>query len=234
MFGNNKIMAPTIHDGNFLEVQEIFATLQGEGIFAGQPAVFIRLGGCNLSCKFCDTEFDNFEKISSENILQRVIYLSLNHVKKRVRNLVVITGGEPLRQPIEKLCNKLIADNFSVQIETNGTLFRNLPEAVKIICSPKATAKNNSLSNSDLKYYSIRPDLLIRINSFKFIISANHPIYSSVPEIGQSKYNTPVFVQPMDEYNEKTNQDNLKLALKLCEENGYFLSLQIHKIVGLR
>jgi 7-carboxy-7-deazaguanine synthase len=233
MFGNNKILSPTIHDGNFLEVQEIFATLQGEGIFVGQPAVFIRLGGCNLSCKFCDTEFDNFEKISLENILQRITDLSLNHVKKRVRKLVVITGGEPLRQPIEKLCNKLIADNFLVQIETNGTLFRNLPEAVKIICSPKATTKNN-LSGSNLKYHEIRPDLLIRINSFKFIISANHPIYSSVPEIGQSKYNIPVFVQPMDEYNEKANQENLKLALRLCEENGYFLSLQMHKIVGLR
>lgn len=234
MFGNNKILSPAIHDGDFLEVQEIFATLQGEGIFAGQPAVFIRLGGCNLSCKFCDTEFDNFEKISLENILQRTIDLSLNQAKKRVRNLVVITGGEPLRQPIEKLCSKLIADNFLVQIETNGTLFRNIPNAVKIVCSPKASKKNSNSSDSDLKYYSIRPDLLTRIDNFKFIISANQIAYSSVPELGQSKYNIPVFVQPMDEYNQQKNHDNLELALKLCEENGYFLSLQIHKIVGLR
>ncbi|NBX52503.1 MAG: 7-carboxy-7-deazaguanine synthase QueE [Proteobacteria bacterium] len=243
MFGNNKILAPVVHDGDFLEVQEIFQTLQGEGNFVGQPAVFIRLGGCNLACKFCDTEFDNLEKISLENILQKISDLSLNHLNQRVRNLVVITGGEPFRQPIEKLCDRLIDANFLVQIETNGTLFRNLNDKVKIICSPKATAKNivnciDQSTNSSLtqtqQYHQIRPDLLARITSFKFIISAHQASYSSVPQVGQDRYQTTVFVQPMDEYDDQKNRENLQLAIKLCQENGYFLSLQTHKIVGLR
>ncbi|MBM3590144.1 MAG: 7-carboxy-7-deazaguanine synthase QueE [Alphaproteobacteria bacterium] len=243
MFGNNKILAPVLHDGDFLEVQEIFATLQGEGNFVGQPAVFIRLGGCNLACKFCDTEFDNFEKISLKNILQKISDLSLNQFNKRVRNLVVITGGEPFRQPIEKLCDRLIEANFLVQIETNGTLFRKLNDKVKIICSPKATPKNivNGIDSSadssfsqTLQYHQIRPDLLARITSFKFIISAQQHAYSCVPQIGQNQYQTTVFVQPMDEYDEQKNQNNLQLAVKLCQENGYFLSLQTHKIIGLR
>lgn len=272
MFGNNKILPPTTHDGDFLDVQEIFATLQGEGNFVGQPAVFVRLGGCNLACKFCDTDFDNFEKISLTNILQKIHNLALNQNNKRVRNLVVITGGEPLRQPIEKFCQKLINDNFLVQIETNGTLFRNLPKEVKIICSPKFSNKkiapkssNFNLQNSQKnspktsqktsqktseqtsqqisaqnpsqiyeQYYSIRPDLLERITSLKFIISATRKTYSSVPDVGQNQFNIPVYVQPMDEYDEQKNYQNLQLAIKLCDENGYFLSLQTHKIVGLK
>ena len=57
MFGKNPIRKPENHDGNFLKIQEIFYTIQGEGIYSGYPAVFVRLGGCNLACKFCDTDF---------------------------------------------------------------------------------------------------------------------------------------------------------------------------------
>src|ERR1051325_10188368 len=102
MFGKNKILKPEIHAGLNLDVQKIFLTLQGEGPYVGQPSVFVRLGGCNLACNFCDTEFDSYKKISLKKIISEVKKLSQNSSKKRVRNLVVITGGEPLRQPIEQ------------------------------------------------------------------------------------------------------------------------------------
>jgi organic radical activating enzyme len=137
----------------------------------------------------------------------------------------VITGGEPMRQPIERLCEELVKLNFLVQIETNGTLFRDLPAAVKIICSPKVS--NN-------KYHQIRPDLLPRINAFKFIISKSRKNYSDVAEVGQSKFQIPVYVQPMDEYDEVKNQANLQHALELCGRLGFFLSLQLHKSLGIR
>ena len=54
---------------------------------------------------------------------------------------MVITGGEPMIQPIAKLCANLIKLKFQIQIETNGTLYRKLPKAVKIICSPKNSYK---------------------------------------------------------------------------------------------
>ena len=126
-FGNNPILAPKITDGKALDVQEIFATFQGEGIFTGFPAVFIRLGGCNLACKFCDTEFDSYQNLSLEEIILETKKLSENN-KKRTHNLIVITGGEPLRQNIIPLCEELIQDGFVVQIETNGTLYRKLKE----------------------------------------------------------------------------------------------------------
>jgi 7-carboxy-7-deazaguanine synthase len=225
MFGKNKILKAEIHDGSFLDVQEIFPTLQGEGPYAGHPSVFVRLGGCNLACSFCDTEFESYKKISLEKILTKVQKLAKNSDEKIVRKLIVITGGEPLRQPIESLCEELVKLNFLVQIETNGTLFRKLPKEVKIICSPKVT--NN-------KYHAIRSDLLSHISAFKFIISKSQKNYREVAEVGQTKYQIPVYVQPMDEYDETKNRANLEHVKKLCDKHGYLLSLQTHKILGIK
>lgn len=231
MFGKNKILKAEIGDGKNLDVQEIFPTLQGEGPYAGHPSVFVRLGGCNLACDFCDTEFESYQNLSLEKILLEVEKLAKNSAGNIVRKLIVITGGEPLRQPIERLCAELVARNFLVQIETNGTLFRELPREVKIICSPKV---------SNDKYHQIRPDLLSRVNAFKFIVKApcaqNDGLfgYSEIAEVGQKKFDIPVYVQPMDEYDEASNQANLKYAQKLCNEGGYFLSLQLHKILKIK
>lgn len=225
MFGKNKILPPVNNSGYELDIQEIFPTLQGEGYFAGVPAVFVRLGGCNLACSFCDTEFESYHKMSLVEILTEVMKCSKNSKDEIVRKLVVITGGEPMRQSIEKLCTELLGLDFKVQIETNGTIFRELPKEVFIVCSPKISNK---------KYHQIRQDILSRINNFKFIISAQNLEYSNVGEVGQSLFNIPVYVQPMDEYDDEKNRKNYDLAVKLCLENNYILSLQTHKILGLR
>lgn len=225
MFGKNKILQAETHDGLNLDVQEIFPTLQGEGPYAGHPSVFIRLGGCNLACSFCDTEFESYKNLPLQEIIAEVLQLAKNDEGTLVRKLIVITGGEPLRQPIEKLCEELVKLNFLVQIETNGTLFRQLPKEVKIICSPK-------ISNG--KYHKIRPDLLSRINAFKFIISKTDENYRDVAEVGQSNLEIPVYAQAMDEYDETKNRANLEYALGLCEKHGYFLSLQTHKILKIQ
>ncbi len=222
MFGKNKILKPENGDGLALKVQEIFATFQGEGPYVGYPSVFVRLGGCNLACDFCDTEFDSFKEIALDKIVEKVLELSKNKEGKIIRNLVVITGGEPLRQPISKLCEKLIDEKFLVQIETNGTLFQELPLDVKIICSPK-------ISNG--KYHQIRPDLLARIDAFKFIISAGKKEYSNIAKINQEE--VPIYLQPMDEYDEAKNRANIDLTLKLAQEYGARISLQTHKILKI-
>ncbi|MEM7616944.1 MAG: 7-carboxy-7-deazaguanine synthase QueE [Pseudomonadota bacterium] len=224
MFGTNQISPPIFGDGNELNIVEIFPTLQGEGKYTGWPAVFIRLGNCNLACKFCDTEFEKFEQLQLSAIIEQVRQYSVNQQNERIANLVVITGGEPFLQPIEALCQKLLADDFIVQIETNGTLYREIPQAVDIICSPKMT---------NGKYLTIRDDLLKRITGLKFIISKDNYGYQDVEEVGQGRYNIPVYVQPMDEYDTDKNKQNLVYTVKLALEQGYILSLQVHKIVGI-
>jgi organic radical activating enzyme len=209
VFGDNPIRKPVTGDGTALEVVSIFYTIQGEGHRAGQPAIFIRLGGCNLACKFCDTEFEKFEKMPIADILKQASKFSPQP------KLIVITGGEPFRQPIELLCSELIKLGYIVQIETNGTLFRPIPAEVEIVCSPKTR--------------DIRPDLHERITSFKFLISASNPDYNNV----WLKTDKPIYVQPMDDYDPTKNAENLKLTTKIALENGYNISLQLHKIINV-
>lgn len=219
MRGNNPIRKPLAHDGSRLEVKKIFPTLQGEGPYAGWPAVFVRLGGCNLACDFCDTDFEGYVEMALNEVTAQVKALA-----GETRRLAVITGGEPLRQNISPLCEALLAEGFKVQIETNGTLYRELPPEVEIVCSPKNTGGG---------YFPVREDLLKRVDAFKFIISARDGRYNHVGAVGQEQYGTPVYLQPMDEYDERQNADNMALALKLAAEHGYRLSLQMHKMLGI-
>jgi len=215
MFGKNPISKPVNHDGNKLEVVNIFKTLQGEGPYAGYPAIFIRLGGCNLQCKFCDTEFDNFKEMNLEGITEEVTKL----VAKDNIPLIVISGGEPLRQPIEKLCKTLLKAGYKVQIETNGTIRRELPKKVHIVCSPKIKNK---------KYY-ISKDLLDYADCFKFLISKKGE-YSKLPKLDTSK---PIYIQPIDSYNNKENLANQKYTMELALKHGYIYSMQQHKILNI-
>lgn len=225
MFGQNPIRKPVLISDNFFDVQEIFSTIQGEGPFAGTSSVFIRLGGCNLACKFCDTEFESFERITLDEIIDRVKKADICQKSTTEKRLIVITGGEPLRQPIERLCELLIGLNYQVQIETNGTLYKKLHKSVSIICSPK---------NTGTGYKNIREDLLPRISAFKFLISKSNTLYQNVEDVGQKKYKIPVYIQPMDEYNEQKNKENLDFAVKLVMQNSYKLSLQLHKYIGIK
>lgn len=218
MFGNNPKRGPEKGDGSTLQVVEIFPTLQGEGPFAGHPAVFIRLGGCNLACDFCDTEFESFDPMAVEAIVKRIMAESAR------LDLVVITGGEPLRQEIGPLCKALLSKGLRVQIETNGTLWRELPADVNIVCSPKVT--NGA-------YYPIRPEVLARANALKFIVSTTRPHYGAVGEVGQAARKVPIYVQPMDEGSDQQNRENMLYAAHLAQTHGYRLSLQTHKILGI-
>ncbi len=215
MRGNNPIRPPTHDDGHTLDVQEIVLTLQGEGPHAGTRAVFVRLGGCNLACDFCDTEFERFSSMPVDAIVESVV-----NTAGDCAALVVLTGGEPLRQNSVPLCQRLIAKGLRVQIETNGTLFRPMPEGVEIVCSPKPTAEG---------YAPIRPDLWPYIVALKFLVSASHPRYRSVPPIA----GVPVYVQPMDEMDPQKNTANLAFAQALVLTHGYRLSLQLHKILEI-
>ena len=220
MLGNNPKRPPVKGDGHTLDVQEIFPTLQGEGPFAGHPAIFIRLGGCNLACKFCDTEFESFQTHHCDQILSTIEQLNTQKQFK----LIVITGGEPFRQPIEYLCQALLNAHYQIQIETNGTLYRPLPDNISIVCSPKPSKEG---------YHPIRPDLLPMISAFKFIISTTRPNYDKVTDIGQRAHHIPVYVQPMDEYDDAQNIANVKHARDLALQHGYRLSLQLHKILDI-
>lgn len=234
MYGANPKRPPIKHhDGLSLDIVDIFPTIQGEGPFAGQPAIFVRLGGCNLACDFCDTEFEEFSPLPLEQILQtlhkfaRGAQASENPsaAHSQAISLVVITGGEPMRQNLQPLCNALLDKGYKVQIETNGTLFQALPAEVHIVCSPK---------NTGAGYAPIRADMLGQMDALKFIISEHHPDYRDVPPWCLTSTSLPpIYVQPMDEYDAAKNKANQARAMQLAMDHGYRLSMQLHKILGI-
>lgn len=212
-------------DGKYLEINSIFYTIQGEAIFAGKPAVFIRLAGCNLRCPMCDTEYTRSEKLHVEDILLRVTEL-----RKDNGMLVVITGGEPFRQPLRKLTDLLLSCGYIVQIETNGTIYQNLDQRVSIVCSPK-TGKINSklLPSIDAFKYVIDYDSIDEKDGLP-LAALEHPNSGTVYKAPAGKT---IFIQPADTKNIYTSSLNLKRAVELTMKHNYRLCLQLHKIIGV-
>lgn len=105
-----------------LRVNEIFKSIQGEGVNAGLPTVFVRLQGCNLSpnCYWCDTSYaqeEGGETLSVDEVMTRVTKLF-----PEVKGRICITGGEPLSQNLDELMTRLAYSYYYVEIFTNGTL----------------------------------------------------------------------------------------------------------------
>ena len=157
MKGANPARGPVRDGGASLWVQEVFATLQGEGPFAGEPAVFVRLAGCNLRCFWCDTEFESSSwHPSMEELVERIESTRAPHC-----DLVVLTGGEPLRQDVSLLIDALLGRGHRVQIETNGTLWVDLPEdeRLTVVCSPKTTRLPAESATGTSELVDRRPDI---------------------------------------------------------------------------
>ena len=143
-------------------VKEIFLTLQGEGMQSGRRAVFLRFAGCNLwsgreedradaLCRFCDTDFVGLDgalggRYEAENLADQIDTL-WGDVPDR---LVVVTGGEPLLQLDSRLIDALHDRNFSIAVETNGTIAA--PEGIDWLCvSPKGRSEVIQRTGNELK-----------------------------------------------------------------------------------
>ena len=98
-----------------LMVNEVYRSIQGESTWAGLPCVFIRLTGCHLRCRYCDSEYSFYE--GKRRRLDEI----MTQVKQYSCNLVQITGGEPLLQPnVHDLMSGLCDEGMTVLIETSG------------------------------------------------------------------------------------------------------------------
>jgi 7-carboxy-7-deazaguanine synthase len=106
----------TVQDGARLPLVEEFFSLQGEGYHTGKAAYFIRLGGCDVGCSWCDSPFswnaDLHPLVDTEAIIERVV--------KSGTDAVVVTGGEPLMWNLNQLCNGIRNKKISTFIETSG------------------------------------------------------------------------------------------------------------------
>ena len=218
-------------------ITEIFKSIQGESSYAGLPCIFVRLTGCNLRCKWCDTAyaFHGGTKYSLDDILRCVGEFSGGRENggRNVR-LVEITGGEPLLQPeTPELAQRLVDAGHTVLIETSGERdISELPrEVVKIVdvkCPDSGESGKFNLENLEA---------LDKKDEIKFVIAsrrdydfarefmAEHRLSERVHEILFS----PVFADPAGAW---PAMDARELAEWILADNlPVRLGLQLHKFV---
>lgn len=249
MFGTNVISKPEANVGT-LAVQEIFPTLQGEGPYSGCPAIFVRLAGCNLACTFCDTQFDTGLKdirpvaTVAEQVKHQWDELSVRYPAD-LKGLVVITGGEPLRQgAVVPLISQLVWDGFTVQVETAGTVVPDALDAlmiprlggagkVVIVCSPKTPGVNPFFYRAAQHWkYVIRAGEVADNDGLPMRGTQPHT-FGQVQRLARYPAGATVWVSPCDDHDPVQNAANVAEATNSAIRYGYRLSLQVHKLVNL-
>jgi len=190
-----------------LGLAEIFYSVQGEGVWTGTPAVFVRLAGCNLACTFCDTDYALRFMATVPEIVARVRDLGGDCP------MVILTGGEPLAQTgTPELIAALRADGRRVHIESNGTIDVALPADVWLTVSPKER---------------LHPAMAARADEAKLIVDGRVP----AEWVAAFPATTPIALQP-----EGNKPANVGLAVDAAKAQParYRLSLQTHKYIGVR
>lgn len=195
-------------------INEIFYSLQGEGLNTGRAAVFIRLSKCNLRCSFCDTDFDSGEDISLEEIAQAIADFPAR--------FIIWTGGEPTLQLTERDIAYFRQLGYTQAIETNGT--RRPPQGLDYItCSPKRESMR-----------LLHQNFPNGVSEFRFPIASDGPLpppISELPKAGAYLV-SPIFV---GENAMQLDADSVRRCVQfVCDNPEWRLSLQTHKLINIR
>jgi 7-carboxy-7-deazaguanine synthase len=232
-----KMRLPSSMKRNALWISEIFYSLQGEGIDAGIPAVFIRTALCNLSCSWCDTKYTwdwnhysynkEVKEMTLPEIHQNIARFSTKHC--------VITGGEPLIQQgkLVPLLYSLKHREYFIEIETNGTILPS-DEIVKLVdrwnVSPKlansAMAKDKREVENCLGYFANNSGAYL-----KFVICNPIDITEVENIVEAYMFNKQrVILMPEGNSPEEILEKSRWLA-EICMNKGYILSLRLHTLL---
>jgi len=209
-----------MHQPPTLKINEIFPSIQGEGLRLGEPTLFIRFSECNLKCAFCDTKYawQTGQEMTVESILKKI---------KKIHTAfptewVCLTGGEPLFQNIVGLAQRIKAEDFKIQVETNATIFRRLGVDWYTI-SPKPPD------------YFYQPEYIKKANEVKMVVTKGFDFVVLKKLRQDFPEKIPLLLQPQS--NSKSSGKHAIRLLKQSLKEGMKnirLTAQIHKIFGLR
>jgi len=197
--------------GEMLPLMEEFYTIQGEGFHTGKAAYFIRIGGCDVGCHWCDVKESWNAKLHPPTSADRIV----ENVKKYA-NTVVITGGEPLMWELDYITNALKYNNIKTHIETSGAY--KLSGTWDWIClSPKKTKL--PLAEIYSKCHELKV-IVFNKNDFKFA-------EEQAAKVGES---CELFLQP-----EWSNREKMMpLIVDYVMKNPKWkVSLQTHKYLNI-
>ncbi len=195
-----------------LPVMEHFYTLQGEGFHQGKAAYFIRLGGCDVGCVWCDVK-DSWD---AEKHPKHNIEYIISNVEKTAAKLVVITGGEPLMHNLNALTTALQSKGFETNIETSGA--HPLSGSWDWVClSPK-------------KFKAPLPEILPFANELKIVVFNKSDFDWAEEYAAKVSPSCKLFLQP--EWDKAAIVT--PLIIDYIKANPKWeLSLQIHKYINV-
>lgn len=204
-------------------INEIFHSIQGEGPSIGKPSIFLRLGGCNLKCTWCDSKFTWDPKVADNKVM------SETEIIKKIKSLpckhLVITGGEPLLQQerLKSLLEKL--KTYTAEIETNGSISLKIGKLIEQInCSPK-------LSNSGNKPYKLAVKSTGKKVFYKFVVKDKKDLSEIKACIRQNKI--PVnrtYLMP-EGITKAEILTRSKWIVEICKKEGYNFSPRLHIMI---
>ncbi|MDH4123982.1 MAG: radical SAM protein [Thermoplasmata archaeon] len=195
-----------------LKVHSIFKSIQGEGLLTGLPTVFVRLVGCPLRCKWCDTvdaRSSAGKKMSIDDVVKEIADSKLRYV--------CITGGEPLAQDETiTLMNRLMDQGYFIQLETSGALnLEEVPCSENVMISMDIKCPSSG-EHEKMDFSNI--ELLSQFDQLKFVI-ANNTDYEYAKkimrdnEINASIIMTPVGGIDLKELAEHVLKDRLQVRV---------------------
>lgn len=193
-------------------IMEHFYTLQGEGYYAGRSAYFVRLGGCDVGCVWCDVKESWDASLHPSMTISQII----EEIKKTETDFVVITGGEPAMYDLTEFINELHKHNFEVAIETSGCF--PLKGEIDWYCfSPKKFKKPNE-------------EAYLKANELKVVIFHPSDLQWAVEHSLKVNPNCKLYVQP--EWSK--SETLLPLIIDFVKKNPKWkLSLQTHKYLNI-
>ncbi len=213
---------------------EIFHSVQGEGVTAGEPAVFLRLATCNLSCTWCDTKYT--WDWANYDVDEQVLAMPVDEVEQRVATFgtrrLVITGGEPMLQQRElaPLAASLTGQGYKCEVETNGTL-APVPEMADAVAqwnvSPKLTNSGNDHPRREVAE-SLSAFAALDGAYFKFVIVEREDVDEVSLLSGRYRLQPDrVILMPEGTTPEVLNERGAWLA-EVCRDKGYRFSTRLH------
>lgn len=207
----NEVMAKILVHETFQQ------TIQGEGHWVGTPCDFIRLHGCPIHCRWCDTGYSSTQSA----MMQPARSVDIDELVAETKSkLVVISGGEPfIHVELPVLVDKLMRKGCNVSIETSGAFYQEIRDDAWVTLSPKEHLNSR---------YPVNPKMLLRANEIKIVITDGAELEFYRDKIGV--VDVPVYLQP--EWNSRDK--SLPIAIHLANQYSLKLSVQVHKFVGVR
>jgi 7-carboxy-7-deazaguanine synthase len=195
-----------------LPVMEHFYTIQGEGFHQGRAAYFIRLGGCDVGCVWCDVK-DSWD--ASKHPMLAIETL-VDEVKKTAAKLVVITGGEPLMHNLDLLTKQLQEAGLETNIETSG--------------SSPLSGSWNWICLSPKKFKAPLPEVVPHANELKIVVFNKSDFTWAEEFAEQVDPNCKLYLQP--EWSKASIVT--PLIVEYIKDNPKWeLSLQLHKYINV-